>query len=74
MPKLIAGIRIYTFDEVLELIGVSRPVLRKYIGDGRIQARRIGKSWVITEIALQEWLTGKTMEREMASRNAKKKD
>ena len=73
MSKLIAGIKIYTFGEVLELLEVSRPVLRNYIQDGRIRARRIGKGWFITETAIQEWLNGEKIESEIAHRHVNKK-
>lgn len=63
MPKHIAGETLYTIPELQELLGLSDRTLRQYFREGQLKGRKIGKSWHITEQALQQYLRG-TVEEE----------
>ena len=58
MPKHIAGETLYTVPELQELLGLSDRSIRKYFREGRLKGRKIGRSWHITEKALQDFLGG----------------
>jgi len=58
MPKHIAGETLYTVPELQKLLGLSDRSIRRYFREGRLKGRKIGRSWHITERALQDFLRG----------------
>jgi excisionase family DNA binding protein len=50
--------RILTFDEALEKLKVSRPTLYHALQNGQVPAMKVGRSWRISEFALNERLRG----------------
>jgi len=55
--KTINGERLYSVQEISEIIGVHGHTVRKYIKTGELQARRIGYSFWVSEGNLNLWLT-----------------
>lgn len=49
-------IKVYTTDEVLEILQVTKRSLYNYIKADQIKAVKIGREWRITEKALNEFL------------------
>jgi len=60
MATTIEGIRFFTIVEVTELLNVTRQTVRSYIKKEKLKAVRIGRSFLITETSLQNFLKGKT--------------
>jgi DNA-binding CsgD family transcriptional regulator len=54
--KTINGERLYSVQEISEIIGVHGHTVRKYIKTGELQARRIGYSLWVSEGNLNLWL------------------
>jgi len=54
--KTIDGERLYSVQEISELVGVHGHTVRKYIKTGELQARRIGYSFWVSEGNLNLWL------------------
>lgn len=52
-----ANMKVYTIDEVTEILHVTRRTLYIYIKEGKLKAAKIGKYWRVTEKALEEFLT-----------------
>ena len=52
-----ADLKVYTMEEVSELLSVSIKTVYKYIHEGLLPAVRVGKYWRITEDGLREFLT-----------------
>lgn len=48
--------KVYTLDEVAELLKVTYRTVYKYIQDGELKATKIGKFWRVTEKDLKELL------------------
>ena len=48
--------KLYTLEEVAELLHVTRRTLYTYIKAGRIQAVKIGRTWRVTDEALREFV------------------
>ncbi len=42
-------IKVYTLNEVAEILKVTRRTLYNYIKEGKLQAVKIGKSWRVEE-------------------------
>lgn len=51
-----SDIRVYTTDEVQELLKVTKRTLYNYIKAGQIKAIKVGRNWRITEDALKDFL------------------
>lgn len=51
-----ADIKIYTTDEALEVLKVTKRTLYRYIKAGQIKAIRMGREYRITEEALKDFL------------------
>lgn len=49
-------IRVYTLDEVADIICVSKRTLGAYIRAGKLKAVKVGRAWRITDKALNEFL------------------
>ena len=43
----------YSVKEAASILGISESVVRKLLIEGRIQGRKIGKNWVVTELTYQ---------------------
>ena len=47
---------IYTVEQVSEMIKMHPKTIQRYIREGKIKAKKVGKSWRITEDNLTEFL------------------
>jgi len=52
-----ADIRVYTLDEVAEILKVTKRTLYNYVKDKKLEAFKIGKYWRVTEDNLKSFLT-----------------
>ena len=50
------NITIYNLNDLIDMLGVSRPTIIKYIKQKKIQAFKIGNSWRVTEEAFREYI------------------
>jgi hypothetical protein len=65
MPVEIAGIKLYTLEEVQEPfnkagIPLSMLTLRAYARDGKIKGRKMGNRWYVSEEALRDYFRAVT--------------
>ena len=57
MPVKIAGIKMYTAQEVSQILGVHVVTARRYMYEGRIKAKKIGGNrYLVSEANLREFL------------------
>lgn len=54
--------KIYSLNDLIELLQLSRKTLISYIKKGKIKAFRVGNAYRITEESLQEYITKSTVE------------
>lgn len=57
-----ADIKVYTTEEALEVLKVTKRTLYRYIKAGQIKAIRLGREYRITEEALRDFLEHGTEE------------
>ena len=57
-----ADIKVYTTEEALEVLKVTKRTLYRYIKAGQIKAIRLGREYRITEDALRDFLEHGTEE------------
>ena len=50
-------IKVYTLDEVADILKVSRRTLYTYVKEGKLPAVKMGKYWRVTEDSLQAFLS-----------------
>ena len=50
-------VKIYTLDEVADILKISKRTLYTYIKEGKLHAVKIGKSWRVSEENLQSFIT-----------------
>lgn len=58
MPKVILDIKLYSVEEVADLLGVAYQTAQKYISDGRMEAQVIGGKRMVSEANLKAFLMG----------------
>ena len=58
MPKIIGDIKLYSIIELSKLLGITDVTLRKYIKEGKIQARKVGGAYHVTEDSLKVFFNG----------------
>lgn len=51
-------IKLYTSEEVAELLKVTRPTIYRYIKEGKITPVKRGKNWYFTEENIKNYLGG----------------
>lgn len=52
-----AELKVYTIEEVVELLHVTRRTVYSYIKEGKLKAVKIGKYWRVTEKNLEDFLS-----------------
>lgn len=66
-----AELKVYTIDEVVDLLHVTRRSIYSYIKDGKLKAVKIGKYWRVTQENLEEFLSTGTKDATAAYRAKK---
>lgn len=55
-----ADLRVYTLDEVCDILHITKRTLYNYISAGKINAFKMGKYWRITDEALRDFVSKDT--------------
>lgn len=55
--RQVEGVTLYTILEAAKVLGVTPQTVRLYIKDGRLQAKRIGRPYLISGDALKRLVT-----------------
>ena len=56
MPKVILDVKLYSFEETAELLGVTKQAITKYIKAGRIPGTTIGGKKYFSEDNIKNFL------------------
>ena len=51
-------IKVYTLEELAEILHVTRRTLYTYIKEGKLKAVKMGKYWRVREDQLRDFLSG----------------
>ncbi len=49
---------VYTVKDLSKLLNTTPQTVRKYISEGRIKGKKIGRQWLVDEEAVKEFLRG----------------
>ncbi len=66
MPKTIGDIRLYSVDELSELLSIQETTIRKYLRDGKLKGRKLAKRWYVSEESLADYFRQQESEPEEA--------
>jgi excisionase family DNA binding protein len=66
MPKKIGDLKLYSVDDLHEMLGISKMTIRAYLRDGKLQGRKMGVKWFVTEDSLRRYFEGAENENEPA--------
>ena len=58
MPLEVNGIKLFSVDEVAEMLKSTKPTIRAYFREGKLMGRKISGKWHITEGNLKNYLSG----------------
>ena len=58
MPLEINGLKLYSVDEVAEMLKSTKPTIRAYFREGKLMGRKISGKWHITDDNLKKYLSG----------------
>ncbi len=56
LGRIIAGIKCYSANDLVGMLNLALPTIKKHIQTGYIKALKVGKEYIITEPNLQEFL------------------
>ncbi|MEW6455108.1 MAG: helix-turn-helix domain-containing protein [Acidobacteriota bacterium] len=68
----IAGIKLYSLEEVSKQLGITLRAVRNYVYSGKIRFQKIGGKVYISEESLKEFLQGSFFEKKRKERRKKK--
>ena len=49
---------VYTVKDLSKLLNTTPQTVRRYISEGRIKGKKIGRQWLVDEDAVKEYLRG----------------
>jgi len=58
MPKQIGDIRLYSVEDLSEMLNIQKVTVRKYIREGRLKGRKLARRWYVPEENLAEYFRG----------------
>lgn len=64
MPKTLAGLTLFTVEELSEILDIQETTIRKYLRDGKLKGRKLARRWYISEESLLEYFDKQEAETE----------
>ena len=58
MPLEISGLKLYSVDEIAEMLKSTKPTIISYFREGAIKGQKITGKWYITEDNFKKYLSG----------------
>jgi excisionase family DNA binding protein len=55
MPKTLAGLTLFTVEELSEILDIQETTIRKYLRDGKLKGRKLARGWYVSEENLQDF-------------------
>jgi len=67
MPKNIGDLKLYSVEELSELLEIQETTIRRYLRDGRLKGRKLARRWYVSEESLADYFRAEEPELEKAS-------
>jgi len=55
MPKIIGDLKLYSVEELSEMLDVNERSMRKWLREGKIQGQKLGVKWYDSEEMLKKY-------------------
>jgi len=55
MPKIIGDLKLYSVEELSEMLDVNERSMRKWLREGKIQGQKLGVKWYVSEEMLKKY-------------------
>ena len=55
MPKVIGELKLYTVEDLADILEVQERTIRNYLKDGLLKGRKLARRWYVTEENLREY-------------------
>ncbi len=55
MPRKIGDLKLYSVDDLHKMLGISKMTIRAYLREGKLQGRKMGVKWFVTEESLRRY-------------------
>lgn len=55
MPKTIGAIKLYSVEDLSEILDIQEVTIRKYLRAGKLKGRKLARRWYVTEENLQDF-------------------
>jgi len=56
--RAIENEKVYSILEVSKLLDITYPTVRKYVKEGKIRSRRVGRKYLVTGESIRSFLNG----------------
>lgn len=66
MPKKIGDLKLYSVEELSEILDIQETTIRRYLRDGKLKGRKLARRWYISEESLAEYFRAEEPELEEA--------
>lgn len=68
MPIELGNIRLFSVNEISQMLNVTPITLRTYIKNGKLTAQKVGVKWYVTEESLRDFFNSKGKESNLEER------
>jgi hypothetical protein len=58
MPRKIGDLKLFSVDDLHDMLGISKMTLRAYLREGKLKGRKMGVKWFVTEESLRKYFEG----------------
>lgn len=55
MSRRIGDLKLFSVDDLHEMLGISKMTIRAYLREGKLKGRKMGVKWFITEESLRNY-------------------
>ncbi len=55
MPKNIGALKLYSVEELSEMLDIQETTIRKYLREGKLKGKKLARRWYVSEESLTEY-------------------
>lgn len=55
MPRKVGDLKLFSVDDLHEMLGISKMTIRAYLREGKLKGRKMGVKWFVTEESLRRY-------------------
>ncbi len=71
MPRKVGDLKLYSVDDLHDMLGISKMTLRAYLREGKLKGKKMGVKWFVTEESLRAYFEQPEQEDKSAKQEKK---